>query len=75
VLEDSSGQRGLWYRVLVARYEVEGGRVRDGGRRGSSWWKEIMRIQEGGEHGGRWFEEHVTRRVGDGSYTFSWTDP
>jgi hypothetical protein len=27
---------GLWYRVLAARYGAEGGRVRDGGRRGSS---------------------------------------
>jgi hypothetical protein len=48
--------------------------VRDGGRRGSSWWKEIVRIWEGGEQVGRWFEEHVTRRVGDGSDTFFWTD-
>ncbi|KAK2436694.1 hypothetical protein QL285_021667 [Trifolium repens] len=49
--------------------------VRVGGRRGSAWWKEIVRIREGGEHEGRWFQEHVTRRVGDGSDTFFWTDP
>ncbi|KAK2418448.1 hypothetical protein QL285_040641 [Trifolium repens] len=66
---------GLWYRVLAARYGAEGGRVRDGGRRGSSWWKEVMRIREGGGNEGRWFEEHVTRRVGDESDTFFWTDP
>jgi hypothetical protein len=54
---------------------MEGGKVRDGGRGGSSWWKEIVRIREGGEHRGRWFEEHVMRRVGDGSDTFFWTDP
>jgi hypothetical protein len=34
-----------------------------------------VRIREGGELGGRWFEEHVSRRVGDGSDTFFWTDP
>jgi hypothetical protein len=56
-------------------YGVEGGRLRDGGRRGSAWWREIMRIREGGELRGRWFEEHVSRRVGNGSDTFFWTDP
>ncbi|MCI63048.1 receptor-like kinase, partial [Trifolium medium] len=38
---------GLWYRVLVARYGDEAGRVMDRGRRGSSWWKEIVRIRDG----------------------------
>jgi hypothetical protein len=66
---------GLWYRVLVARYGVERGRVRDGGRRGSAWWKEVVRIREGSDHEGGWFEEHVTRTVGDGSDTLFWTDP
>ncbi|MCI40586.1 hypothetical protein A2U01_0061819, partial [Trifolium medium] len=30
-------REGLWFRVLAARYGVESGRLRDGGRRGSSW--------------------------------------
>ncbi|WJX94027.1 hypothetical protein P8452_75492 [Trifolium repens] len=68
-------REGLWFRVLAARYGVEGGRIREGGRRGSSWWRDISRIREGGDLGGRWFEEHVSRRVGDGSDTFFWTDP
>jgi hypothetical protein len=63
-------REGLWFRVLVARYGVEGGTLRDGGRRGSPWWKEIMRIRKGGELEGRWFEDHFMRRVGEGSYTF-----
>jgi hypothetical protein len=66
---------GLWFRVLEARYEVVGGRLRDGGQRGSSWCREIARIREGGELGGRWFEKRVSRRVGDWSDTFFWTDP
>ncbi|CAJ2657379.1 unnamed protein product [Trifolium pratense] len=71
-----SDSGGLWFRVLAARYGVEGGRIRDGGRRGSLWWREIVRIREGGgESSGRWFGEHVVRRVGDGSETFFWTDP
>jgi hypothetical protein len=68
-------REGLWFRVLAARYGMEGGKARAGGRGGSSWWKEIVRIREGGEREGRWFDEHVTRRVGDGSDTFFWTDP
>ncbi|PNX60369.1 kinesin-like protein, partial [Trifolium pratense] len=69
-------KEGLWFRVLAARYGLEGGRLRDGGRRGSSWWRELARIRDGGsETGGRWFQEQVVKRVGDGSDTFFWTDP
>ncbi|GAU48381.1 hypothetical protein TSUD_118070, partial [Trifolium subterraneum] len=62
-------------RVLVARYEVERGRIRDGGRIGYIWWREIACIWEGRELGGSWFGEQVSKRVGDGSDTFFWTDP
>ncbi|GAU10775.1 hypothetical protein TSUD_426480, partial [Trifolium subterraneum] len=68
-------REGLWFRVLAARYGVEKGRLRDRGRRGSLWWKEITRIREGGELGGSWFGEHVLKRVGDESDTYFWTDP
>ncbi|CAJ2641817.1 unnamed protein product [Trifolium pratense] len=65
-----------FFKAPSARYGVERGRLRDGGRRGSLWWKEIVRIREGGgESGDGWFREHVVRRVGDGSETFFWTDP
>ncbi|MCI71223.1 receptor-like kinase, partial [Trifolium medium] len=39
--------RGLWFRVLAARYAVEGGRLKEGGRTGSSWWREISKICDG----------------------------
>ncbi|CAJ2647682.1 unnamed protein product [Trifolium pratense] len=69
-------REGLWFRVLAARYGVEGGRLRDGGRRGSLWWREIVSIRDGvGEPGGGWFGEHVVRRVEDGLDTLFWTDP
>ncbi|MCI73145.1 hypothetical protein A2U01_0094409, partial [Trifolium medium] len=69
-------REGMWFRVLAARYGVEDGRLRDGGRRGSSWWRELASIREGGgEPWGRWFGEHVSERVRDRSDTFFWTDP
>ncbi|XP_045791761.1 uncharacterized protein LOC123886488 [Trifolium pratense] len=69
-------REGLWFRVLAARYGEEGGRLRDRGRRGSLWWREIVSIRDGvGEPGGGWFGEHVVRRVGDGLDTFFLTDP
>ncbi|MCI20658.1 receptor-like kinase [Trifolium medium] len=46
---------GLWFRVLAARYGVEIGCLREGGRSGSSWWREIVRIRDGiGDLGGEW---------------------
>ncbi|PNX63874.1 hypothetical protein L195_g061838, partial [Trifolium pratense] len=45
-------REGLWFRVLVARYGIEGGRLQVGGRRGSSWWKEIASIRDGGSASG-----------------------
>jgi len=38
---------GLWYRVLVARYGEEAGRLKVGGRSVSSWWREIAKIRDG----------------------------
>lgn len=37
---------GLWYRVLMARYG-EGGRLKEGGRMVSSWWKSLAAIRDG----------------------------
>ncbi|PNX70724.1 receptor-like kinase, partial [Trifolium pratense] len=66
----------MWFRVLAARYGVEGGRLRDGGRRGSLWWREIASIREGvGEPGDGWFGEHVVRRVRGDLDTLFWTGP
>ena len=66
---------GLWYRVLAARYGELGGRLEDGGRSGSCWWREASRIRDrgvGGESG--WFDDQVVRRVGDGADTLFWYD-
>ncbi|PNX79430.1 cysteine-rich receptor-like protein kinase, partial [Trifolium pratense] len=70
VLEDVSGQRRVWFRVLATQYGVEGGKLRDGGRNGSLWWREIASIRDGGGgSGGSWFGDLVVRRMGDGSDT------
>jgi len=61
---------GLWYRVLVARYGEVCGRLEDGGRSCSPWWREVGRIRDGGG----WFQECVTKKVGDGSDTLFWLD-
>ncbi|MCI93778.1 hypothetical protein A2U01_0115076, partial [Trifolium medium] len=38
---------GMWFRVLAARYGAERGCLKAGGRRGSSWWREIVTIGDG----------------------------
>ncbi|GAU10918.1 hypothetical protein TSUD_426580, partial [Trifolium subterraneum] len=42
-------REGLWFRVLAGRYGIERWHLRDGGRSGSSWWREIVRISDGVE--------------------------
>jgi len=65
----------MWYRVLVARYGEVYGRLEDGGRSGSNWWKEVVNIRDGiGSGGDGWFEGCVGRRVGDGENTLFWHD-
>jgi len=44
---------GLWYKVLVARYGEEAGRLEVGGQSVSTWWREIAKIRDGvGNDGG-----------------------
>ena len=69
-------RNGLWYRVLVARYGEEDGVLRDGGRRASSWWRELARVRDGGGGaGGEWFRGCVSKVVGNGRSSYFWTDP
>jgi len=69
-------RRSLWYRVLVARYGEEDGRLEVRGRSGSSLWREIAKIRDGlAGVGGGWFQEGVSQLVGDGADTLFWHDP
>ncbi|MCI80080.1 non-LTR retrotransposon transposase [Trifolium medium] len=38
---------GMWYRVLVARYDEVAGRLAGGGQRGFVWWREVSKICDG----------------------------
>ncbi|RHN59920.1 putative reverse transcriptase zinc-binding domain-containing protein [Medicago truncatula] len=62
-------RESLWYRVVSARYGVEGGYVREAGREASAWWREISVLRVEG-----WFSDNVSRVVGDGKNTMFWTD-
>jgi len=65
----------LWYRVLKAHYGEEGGRIREGGRQSSVWWKTVCHIREGiGVGVGSWFEDNIRRVVGDEWNTLFWYD-
>ncbi|GAU25959.1 hypothetical protein TSUD_373600 [Trifolium subterraneum] len=64
-----------FFKAPSARYGLERGRLCAGGTSGSPWWRVIERIRDGGgELGGGWFGENVTKKLGDGSDTFFWTD-
>ena len=66
-------KEGLWYRVLKARYGEEGGRLKEGGRLGSSWWRMLCNVRGGvGEGVGNWFEGNIRRVVGDGNNALFW---
>jgi len=68
-------KEGLWYLVLKARYGEVGGRIREGGRHDSVWWKTVCRVREWvGDGVGNWFEENTRKVVGDGRDTFFWYD-
>jgi len=55
----------LWYRVLVAKYGEEGGRLVDGGRSDSAWWRVIAALWREER-----FDSHVGRSVGNVRHIF-----
>ena len=59
----------LWFRVLLARYGVEGGQLLDGGREASGWWRDIVTLRAE-----EWFLGNVNLFVGDGKNTLFWSD-
>ena len=66
LLEDNVS---MWFRVLAARYGLEGGRLLGGGREASMWWCDIYAICRE-----EWFTNHVSRSIGNGENTLFWYD-
>jgi len=62
-------KNSLWFRVLLARYGVEGGQLLEGGRDASSWRRVIYTFRRK-----QWFSEHVSCVVGNGKLTMFWSD-
>ncbi|AES91446.1 transmembrane protein, putative [Medicago truncatula] len=40
-------QNSVWYKVIVARYVMDGWRVREGGRLGTTWWNHLFTVRLG----------------------------
>lgn len=38
---------GLWYRVLSGRYGSAGSQLKEGGRDGLIWWRDLISICDG----------------------------
>ena len=53
--------------MLSTRYGVEWGRVREGGREASVWWRDISVLQTE-----EWLHGNVSQFVGDGKNTLFW---
>lgn len=68
-------KEGLWYRMLKARYGEVGGRIQEGVRRASGWWRTMCEIREGvGSGVGNWFVDNTRRVVGNGHCTYCWAN-
>jgi len=62
-------RESLWFRVMLARYGVEGWRLREGGNAASTWWCDIAALRRE-----EWFSDHVSWSVGNGKHTLFWSD-
>ena len=66
LLEDRDS---LWFRVMSTRYGVEGGWLKGGGRKASTWWRDVHALCRE-----EWFIDHVSRSVGNRKNTLFWSD-
>lgn len=72
VVETSS----IWFKVLVACYKEECGRMKEGGKLCSRWWRDIAYISRGAGMGiNCWFNDNLVWVVGDGTNIFSFVGP
>ena len=68
-------KKGLWFKVLSYHYGEDSGWFIEGGRDGSSWWREVVQIRDGlGVEGGSWFEESIQKKADNDFNTYFWID-
>lgn len=61
--------------MLKVQYGEVGGRIQEGVRRASGWWRTMCEIREGvGSGVGNWFVDNTRRVVGNGHCTYCWTN-
>lgn len=66
----------LSYKVLLARYGENEGMLREGGRLGSVWWKDVCALGiAGASVRNGWLSESCQKVVGDGHGTSFWQKP
>jgi len=59
----------LWFKVLLARYGLADGRLRDGRRLASTWWRDLQVLSRE-----EWFTDSADRVVRNGVNTLFWSD-
>jgi len=62
-------RESLWFKVLSARYGLEEGRVKGGGREASWWWRDVHVLCSEA-----WFRHNVSRVLGNGKNTWFWSE-
>ena len=54
----------LWYKVLTAKHDEEGGTIGNGGRIASMWWSNVLSNKGGAEERvDSWFTDHLKYNV------------
>ncbi|PNY01891.1 DNA-directed RNA polymerase [Trifolium pratense] len=67
---------GLWRQVLTHKYEEVRGEIDLGGKKASTWWKDIDSISKGlFNEIDNWFEKRLFRKLGSREDSLFWDDP
>jgi hypothetical protein len=65
----------VWRHVLVHKYGKWRGKIDSGGRKASTWLKDIASIQKGSFNGiNNWSENYLFRQLGNGEDSIFWDD-
>jgi hypothetical protein len=53
-------REGLWFKILIAKYGMEDGRILGGCSKVSRWWRDLNCVRGGGcEYWHRWFDDTI----------------